>query len=99
MPKLLITLLLTGSTLINGYAQEWIDLQYSYDSIMNIPYGSEVNFNGETETLLMDLYLPKCQVDQVELRRPLAIFIHGGAFISGSKDEASIQQYCKNFAK
>ena len=80
-------------------AQQWIEQKYTYDSILNVPYGSSVNFLGDSESHLMDIYLPNCD-DSLHLsRRPLLIFIHGGAFIAGDKNETNIQFMCKEFAK
>ena len=94
-------LLLFSSFLISCLAisQQWIDQNYTYDSIMNLSYGSSVNFVGETETHLMDLYLPNCDDPTHTSRRPLIVFIHGGAFVAGDKNEANLQTMCKEFAK
>jgi len=50
----------------------------------NIPYGSNTNNLGEVETLLMDVYTP--MGDTASLR-PIMIFVHGGSFIGGNKEE------------
>lgn len=94
-------LLLFSSLLITclAFSQQWIDQNYSYDSIMNLSYGSSVNFVGETETHLMDIYLPNCDDPTHTARRPLIVFIHGGAFVAGDKNEANLQTMCKEFAK
>lgn len=80
-------------------AQQWMDEKYAYDSIMNVTYGSSTNFLGETESHEMDIYLPICGDSLGISRRPLLLFIHGGAFLSGNKDETNIQNLCKRFAK
>ena len=80
------------------FSQQWIDQKYTYDSVLNVQYGTSIDFLGNPETHAMDIYLPDCD-DSLHLsRRPLAIFIHGGAFIAGSKDEINIQNLCKRFA-
>lgn len=45
--------------------------------------------------LKMDVYLPK--IDTLK-RRPLIMFIHGGAFYFGSKNDLSIVEWCKHYA-
>ena len=81
------------------YGQQWIDQQYQYDSVLNVPYGASVNFNGTMDSLHMDIYTPKCLgINQVS-SWPLMVIIHGGAFIEGSKNDASVQDYCKDFAR
>ncbi len=97
--SLLIFSLLVSIGCHTLFAQQWVDQKYTYDSLLNVPYGSSENFLGDPETHLMDIYLPICD-DSLHLsRRPLAIFIHGGAFIAGDKNEANIQFMCKQFAK
>ncbi|MBL7773841.1 MAG: carboxylesterase family protein [Chitinophagaceae bacterium] len=80
-------------------AQQWVVQKYSYDSILNVTYGSAINFNGGTDSLTMDIYLPQCDMQAQTTRRPLMLWIHGGAFLAGNKDESSIQSFCKSFAK
>ena len=81
------------------YAQNWIDQTYQYDSLLNIQYGSAIDFNGNSVNLNLDLYTPKCPNPNETSRWPLLIVIHGGAFIEGSKNDASVQDYCKEFAR
>ena len=78
-------------------AQQWVDKQYSYDSIYNLSYGTAVNFNGSTETLQLDLYLPVCTDSSA--RRPLLLLAHGGAFLEGNKNDQSIHYLCRQFAQ
>lgn len=80
-------------------SQQWVDKKYTYDSLLNVTYGTAVNFNGELETLQMDIYLPDCDDITHTSKRPLLMWIHGGAFLAGDKNDASIQALCKNFAK
>ncbi len=80
-------------------AQPWIDKIYSYDSLLNLRYGTAVGFNGQTDTLLLDLYLPANDDPSPNYRRPLLLWVHGGAFLAGSKDDLSIARLCKAFAQ
>ena len=84
---------------LNILCQQWIDQHYAYDSTLNEPYGTSIDFNGNTVNLAMDIYEPKCPVNSQISRWPLLIVIHGGAFIEGSKNDASVQDYCKEFAR
>jgi len=45
--------------------------------------------------LNMDVYLP----DQKTNKRPLVVFIHGGAFYMGDKGAETMTTWCKNFAQ
>ncbi len=82
-----------------SFSQDWKAKIYSYDSTLNIKYGSAVNVFGKIDTLKLDLYTPKCNNGVVNNPKPLLIWVHGGAFLAGSKDEASITYMCKEFAK
>lgn len=82
-----------------GYAQQWIDQKYSYDSLLNVTYGTAINFNGTVDTLKMDIYSPVCDDVNHVSRRPLMVWIHGGAFLAGDKNDASITNLCKIFAR
>lgn len=93
---LLPTLLLFTCHVIG---QQWISKKYSYDSTLDITYGSSLNFLGQSQDLKLDLYNPICGDVNGISKKPLVLFIHGGAFISGSKADASITALCKNFAQ
>jgi predicted alpha/beta-fold hydrolase len=81
-------------------AQLWIDKQFAYDSVLNITYGTAIDFNGDTDTLLMDVFIPKCTTAGTSATyKPLLLWIHGGAFLAGDKNDPSIQNLCKQFAK
>lgn len=81
------------------FSQQWISKNYLYDSILNITYGNATNFLGGMEPLKLDLYLPKCDDPAHISRKPLLIWIHGGAFLAGDKNDISITNLCKQFAK
>jgi len=93
---LFIALLFLSNSII---AQQWIVKKYEYDSLYNIAYGQAENFLGQTDSLRFDLYLPRCDDPVQASRRPLIIFIHGGAFLAGSKEDVSITDFCKQFAR
>lgn len=81
------------------FGQQWIDKKYTYDSLLNLTYGSDIGFDGQMDSLKLDLYLPNCDDPSHLSKRPLILVIHGGAFIAGDKAEASIQYTCRQFAK
>jgi predicted esterase len=78
---------------------QWVSENYTYDSILNIEYGSAINFNNASIDLNLDLYTPNCNSLNGTAKTPLLIFIHGGSFIAGDKSETTITNLCKNFAK
>lgn len=97
--KKTFTLLAFLFLLQTAFAQQWIDQKYSYDSLLNVTYGTAVNFNGQTDTLRMDIYLPQCDDVNHVSRRPLMLWVHGGSFLAGDKNDPSITNLCKIFAR
>lgn len=80
----------------------WLDVTYQnncttspvgrYESLVypnnpvtyqNVVYSSPINYLGQLEPQTMDIYTPQGDVSN---SRPLLIFVHGGAFIDGSKE-------------
>ena len=86
------------SIALSAKAQIWVDKKFSYDSLLNITYGSSENFLGKSELLDMDIYLPSCTAGK-SLPRPLVLWIHGGAFLAGTKNDVNIDYLCKQFAR
>jgi hypothetical protein len=82
-----------------GKAQQWVEKLYTYDSIMDQIYGTATNFYSGTDTLKMDIYTPVCEGTAGISKRPLLVFIHGGAFLTGGKDDASITKLARQFAR
>ncbi|MEO6190430.1 MAG: alpha/beta hydrolase, partial [Saprospiraceae bacterium] len=94
------TLLFLLASLWNQeFCQQWIDRTYNYDSTYNVVYGSSINFNGVLESHKMDIFTPLCDDDQHISTRPLLLWIHGGAFLAGDKNDPSIINMCKQFAR
>ena len=96
--KYILTLIIF-TLFIGAHAQQWVDKKYNYDSTLNVVYGSAINFNGGIDTLRMDIYRPVCDDISQSAKRPLLVWIHGGAFLAGDKNDASITRLCKQFAK
>jgi len=86
------------SIALSANAQIWVDKKFSYDSLLNITYGSSENFLGKSELLDMDIYLPSCTTGK-SLPRPLMLWIHGGALLAGTKNDVNIDYLCKQFAR
>jgi hypothetical protein len=68
-------------------AQQWIVKKYDYDSTLNVHYGTAIDFNGNVDSMEMDIYTPICDDASHLSRRPMMVWIHGGAFVSGNKEE------------
>ncbi|RYM33353.1 T9SS type A sorting domain-containing protein [Brumimicrobium glaciale] len=66
------------------------------DITSDIQYGSNVNFDGSNQDLLLDIYRP---TGDTETDRPLIIFIHGGTFVAGSKTGLDVTPLAEMYAK
>jgi hypothetical protein len=64
---------------------EYFSLQ-DLDSVLNVVYGSAIDYQGTTTALKLDIYSPDQNVDLFNLR-PLVLMIHGGGFIAGNKED------------
>lgn len=70
---------------------------FTGDSISgNIMYGSNIDYLGSTTTLTMDIYTPSGDTAAI---RPLIIWVHGGGFIGGTKNDGDVTSLCHHFAK
>ena len=62
----------------------------------NISYGSNINYAGNNINLTMDIYQPTGDPASI---RPLIIWVHGGSFVFGTKNDADVTSLCNHFAK
>jgi acetyl esterase/lipase len=61
-----------------------------------VQYGSNINYLGQQVTLLMDQFQP---AGDTVARRPVIIFVHGGAFVTGSRTETKVREFCARFSR
>jgi hypothetical protein len=66
------------------------------DSVKNVTYGNAVDWLGVAGDLKSNVYFPKFCVDTLGIR-PFIMLLHGGGFLTKSKDELNFQ--CREFAK
>ncbi len=69
---------------------------YAYDSLLNVNYGTAIDYAGNTDTLVMDIYKPHGDGNCL---RPVMVLVHGGAWISGSKADVDLVYLSRNLAK
>lgn len=68
----------------------------TFTETTNVQFGQNININGQNQVLTMDIFQP----DNDNLaQRPLIIFVHGGTFITGTKDDGDVTELCERFAK
>ena len=65
-------------------------------SVVNVVYGSNVTSTNATQSLKMDMWMPKADTGT---NRPLLILMHGGNFLGGSKSGSDVLQFSKDFSK
>ena len=87
---LLCLLLLTiyPSTLLS---QRYIEDIFSSENTVNdIVYGNSINDLGQAQNLLLDFHEPDGDLEE---SRPLIIWVHGGSFTSGSKNDFTLDVF------
>ncbi len=82
---------------LNLSAQKWVDTTFKITKT-TVNYGSGYDFAGNNRTLDMDICVPQND-NPPSCGRPLLMVIHGGAFMSGSKEDYDLQRWMKDFAK
>lgn len=78
----------------SGRYRDFIFQNYSVQS--DLLYGSNINQDGASEDLLLDVYEPEGDADT---DRALVILCHGGYFIGGDKAEVDMAPLCQDLAR
>jgi para-nitrobenzyl esterase len=92
-----IALITCISTKVNAQCtNRYLDTIFpAVDSFENIAYTTSSG-GVAGDTLLMDIYQP---VGDTACQRHLAIWVHGGAFVGGTKNDGDVQFLCERFAR
>ena len=93
--KYILILLLSSSLL---FSEDWIDTTYSFNLESDIVYSVETDFAGKERQLLLDIRTPLGD-SPPNCGRPLAVVVHGGAWLAGSKEDPNIKRMSEDFAK
>ena len=67
-------------------------LEQSFDEILTETYTYSTK---EGENLDLDIYMPEYDS---ELKRPTLIYVHGGGFSNGTRDQSGVPEFCNNLA-
>lgn len=70
--------------------------QFAIDSLMNVTYGTAIDYAGNTDTLKLDIYKP---VGDANCLRPVIVLVHGGSWIGGSKQDYNQVYMSRELAK
>jgi len=101
MKKITFLFLMTISFNIFLHAQvncsggRYLDSLFAVDTIKDIMYGQNINYDGTTRQLKLDIYLPH---GDSATNRPLIIFAPKGSFMQEDKAELALVTLCKAFA-
>src|SRR5688572_2970529 len=98
MRKLICLCTLCTFAFISASAQtgRFYDEIYTVETTSDIPFGSNVEFDGDSLHLKLDVYQP--QGDTLS-ERPLLLLAFGGSFTFGSKLSPDITRLCTEFAE
>lgn len=77
-------------------AQPYTSNQFQYDSLLNVSYGTAIDYAGNSQNLLMDIYKP---IGDNNCLRPVMVLVHGGGWIAGSKQDNYMILMARELAK
>lgn len=76
-----------------GFTQNQQEIKIEKD----VPFGESINYKGEKEMLLLDIYSP---LEKVNKNRPVIIWMHGGGFnVNFDKSQSYIIEMSTRFAR
>ncbi|MEZ4879334.1 MAG: T9SS type A sorting domain-containing protein [Chitinophagales bacterium] len=75
----------------------YIDTTFPVKKYTDIQYGFNFDSKNNPTNLLLDVYTPDPTIDN-ENKKPLIIFVHGGSFIGGDRNDQGINQTAAYFA-
>jgi alpha/beta hydrolase fold/Secretion system C-terminal sorting domain len=64
----------------------------------NVQFGIALDYQGNPDTMFMDLYYPNLGIDP-SAKRPFVMMFHGGGFVSGDKQSGDIKDLCIHLAR
>lgn len=96
MFRILLLALLFGCTgsAFTQNCTDFLERQYGYYAEMDVPYGSALNYNNVNVNLAMNIFKP---VGDGNTQRPILVFIHGGGFHEGHRND--FNELCQWYAE
>ena len=84
--------------LISNYTFSQCNGRYQTNIFNSIDIIYDVNYSDIYNDVFhkMDIYMPS---GDIEINRPLIIFVHGGSYIGGNKSLVDCVDFCESFAK
>ena len=96
MKKIIFLLIIVTSSPL--FSQQWIDTVYAIQTDNDITYGTAEDFAGVDQTLELDISFPINDTSPI-CGRPLLVVIHGGAWLTGDKNDGYAKRLREDFAK
>ena len=96
LKALLFSLLLTATAVAQNCGDRFYQEVFTNVNSTTVNYGQNTTNGGTNQTLSMDIYQPVGDTFQY---RPLLIWVHGGSFLGGSKNDPDVQELSQAFAK
>lgn len=91
MKKVIALIIVFGFSTLQLLAQ-----RYQNQIFNQVDIKTETYMVNKKESLKLDIYQPQ---NDDAANRPLILFVHGGGFAGGSRDEPEIAEFCKNMAR
>lgn len=80
----------------DSYNKRYITEIFKEVRTESVKYGKNINFRGQAQDLTADIYQP---AGDTLTHRPVLVFMHGGAFSSGSRYDRYVTDFAKTFAR
>lgn len=94
--KKIVTLFVLAALSFGASAQPYTTNQFQYDSVMNVSYGTAIDYAGNSQNLLLDIYKP---IGDNNCLRPVMVLVHGGSWVEGSKEDQYMVLMARELAK
>lgn len=94
MERILLFVLVLFSGSLAAQCTDYLLVQYGSWNEPDVAYGSATDYQGNEVELLMNIYKP---VGDGNTQRPLLVFIHGGGFTGGHRND--FNELCQLYAQ
>lgn len=91
MKRISLRFLILTATISIAHAQRYKNQIFDEVSEKTFTY-----LTTETDTLQIDVYQAK---EDTQKLRPMILFVHGGGFAGGARNEPEIKEFCRNMAR
>lgn len=93
---ILLATLAFSSDVNSQCGQRYHDFIFNYSVTSNITYGYNTRYNGNVDSLKLDVYQP---TGDTQTNRPLYIIAHGGNFLGGSKTGTDVVPFAQDLCR